>query len=74
MKPSSRIILALFVIEAGLAGLWWLLLDRLRTGALKPSGSMAETVSTLSTTLGAAMGGLAGLGLALYLALRLRGR
>lgn len=74
MKPSARVILLLVIVELGLAGLWWYLLDALRTGQLRPSGSMAEAVSTTSSMLGGAMGVVAGLFLVTALVLRRRGR
>lgn len=74
MKPSTRVLILFVIVEAGLAGLWWYLLQALRTGELRPAKSLAETVGTVSTMLGGAMGAIAGVMLVVIIVLRLRGR
>jgi hypothetical protein len=74
MKPSARVLVVLALLEAGLAVLWWVLLDGLRTGSLRASGRVAESAAVVSTTLGALMGGLAALALVIWVVLRRRGR
>ncbi|MCZ8163885.1 MAG: hypothetical protein O9315_17920 [Beijerinckiaceae bacterium] len=74
MKPSLRVMILLIVIELGLAGLWWYLLDALRTGELRPARSLAETVDTISVILGSAMGLVGGLLLVIWFVLRRRNR
>ncbi len=49
------------MVECGLAVLWWWLLDGLRSGRLQATGgNVAEAVATVSSTLGGAMGAIAG--------------
>ena len=74
MKPSTRLLLALVVIEAGLAGLWAWLMWNLRFGQLRPSGEMADTIATTSSVIGAAMGGLAVAVLISFAILRSKGK
>lgn len=74
MKPSTRVLILFIVVEAGLAGLWWYLLQALRTGELRPARSLTEAVGTVSTTLGSAMGVIAGVMLVAIIVLHLRGR
>lgn len=74
MKPSTRVFILFVIVEAGLAGLWWYWLQALRTGELRPAKSLAETVGTVSTILGGAMGAIAGVMLLAIIVLRLRGR
>lgn len=58
MKPSTRLLIALAVIEALLAWLWVWLLAGLESGALQPSGSGEVTAQTVSSTMGWAMGSI----------------
>ncbi len=44
LKPSTRVLILFVIVESGLAGLWWYLLQALRTGELRPAKSLAETV------------------------------
>jgi ABC-type branched-subunit amino acid transport system permease subunit len=73
MKPSNRILFLGILLEAGLFALGAYLLGRLADGSLKAASSIAETTTTITTMLGGAMGGLAGLFLVIYLVLRTRG-
>jgi hypothetical protein len=74
MKPSNRILILGILIEAGLFGLGAYLLMRLSNGSLRPTTSIAETTSTITTTLGGAMGGLGGLFFVIFLVLRKQGK
>lgn len=74
MAPSRRILLLGIIIEAGLAGLAWFLFTQLRTGAMQPSGTVEEAVSTILQTLGSVMGALAGVLIAVWFVLRRRER
>jgi hypothetical protein len=73
MKPSNRILIAGIIIELGLGALGAFLLFQLRTGGLKSSTSSADTISTITSVLGGAMGLLGGLLLVVYIILRKRG-
>jgi hypothetical protein len=73
MKLSKRILILGIVIELSLMGLGVWLLLQLESGVLRPTTSVAQTTSTVTTVLGTAMGGLGGLLLVLYIVLRRRG-
>lgn len=73
MKPSKRIFFTGIVIELLLAAIGYYLLTELAAGHLKPSTNMADAASTVTSVLGAVMGGLAGLLLVVYIVLRRRG-
>ncbi len=61
MSRSFRVLTVLVVVECGLAILWWWLLDGLRSGRLNATGgNVAEATATISSTLGGAMGVIAG--------------
>ncbi len=61
MSRSFRVLAVLVVVECGLAILWWWLLDGLRSGRLNATGgNVAEATATISSTLGGAMGLIAG--------------
>ncbi len=61
MSRSFRVLSLLIVVECGLAVLWWWLLDGLRSGKLNATGgNVAEATATVSSTLGGAMGMIAG--------------
>jgi hypothetical protein len=70
MKRSTRVLLAGVVLEALLGGIGWYLIDELANGNLTASTSQSETVSTITTIIGMAMGGLAGLVAVIYIVLR----
>ena len=63
MKQKTRVIIAFGFIEALLAGVWLYLA---RLGAQQPDHVAPEFQSTLGSTMGAAMGFLAGLGLVIF--------
>ncbi len=61
MSRSFRVLALLVVVECGVAVLWWWLLDGLRSGRFRATGgNVAEAMATVSSTLGGAMGVIAG--------------
>ena len=70
MKPSMRILLVGTVIELGLAWLCWFLINQMRTGAMQPSGTLEEAVSTILQIFGSIIGGLLGLLVVIFIVLR----
>jgi hypothetical protein len=72
MKPSKRIAIVGVVIELGLAGLWAYLVFQLKTGGMTASTTTEDAISTISSTLGAVMGGLGALLVLLFFVLRKR--
>ncbi|MBK8374948.1 MAG: hypothetical protein IPL18_08805 [Sphingomonadales bacterium] len=56
MKKSTRILLLLILIEAGLAAIWLWLMHGISSGNLRPATSAADTASTVGSILGGAMG------------------
>jgi hypothetical protein len=74
MKRSTRILLAGLVIEFCLVGIGAFLINQLQTGAMRPTTSVAEAVTEITSTLGTVIGGLAGLLLVLYLVARMKER
>lgn len=70
MAPSKRILILGIIIEAGLAGLAWFLVNQLRSGAMQPSGTLEEAVSTILQTMGSVMGALAGILIVVWFVLR----
>jgi hypothetical protein len=73
VKPSKRILILCGVFETMLAALGLYLLAQISTGAMTTTTSPAEAAKTITTVLGAAMGGLGGLMLAIYIVLKRRG-
>lgn len=73
MKPSNRILLIGLIIEVFLAALGVFLVMQITSGALTASVSQAEATTTITTVLGAVMGGLGGVLLVIFLVLRKRG-
>jgi cytosine/uracil/thiamine/allantoin permease len=74
MAPSKRIAILGIIIEAGLAGLAWYLVTQLRTGAMQPSGTLEQAVSTILQTIGSVMGALAGVLIVAWFVLRRKER
>lgn len=74
MKRSTRILIAGVVIELMLAGIAFYLLRQIETGALTPATSASDAVSTITSTIGMAMGALAGLMIVLYVVARRAGK
>lgn len=73
MKPSNRILLLGLLFETFLAALGVFLVMQITSGALTASVSPAEATTTITTVLGAVMGGLGGILLVIFLVLRRRG-
>lgn len=73
MKPSKRILILCGVIETLLAALCLYLLAQISSGAMTTTTSPAEAARTITSVLGAAMGGLGGLMLVMYFILKRRG-
>ena len=63
MSKKARLILAMVVIEAVLAGIWWYLA---RFGMADPDRVTADFQTVVGQTMGMAMGGLLGLGFILF--------
>jgi hypothetical protein len=63
MSKKARLILAMVIIEAALAGLWWYLA---RFGMANPDRVTADFQQVVGQTLGTAMGALLGLGVLLF--------
>lgn len=70
MRKSTRILLLLAIVQLGLAGLWWWLLAGLKSGDLQAAGDPAETVATVSSTIGGIMGALVAIFLLVWWATR----
>jgi hypothetical protein len=70
MKKSIRVLLAGMAIELLILLGGAFMIFQLERGALTPAGSMEETVSTITTTLGGAMGVIGGLVLVLFIVAR----
>lgn len=73
MKPSNRILFIGVTIELLLAGIAYFLLTQLATGGLKPSTTVAEAASTVTSTLGGVMGAIGGVVLVAFVVLKRRG-
>ncbi|WP_219893708.1 hypothetical protein [Aquisediminimonas profunda] len=73
MKPSKRILILCGVFETLLAALGLYLLAQISSGAMTTTTSPAEAAKTITSVLGAAMGGLGGLMLVMYFVLKRRG-
>lgn len=73
MKPSNRILLLGLLFETFLAALGVFLVMQITSGSLTASVSPAEATTTITTVLGAVMGGLGGILLVIFLVLRSRG-
>ena len=63
MSKKARLILAMVVIEAVLAGIWWYLA---RFGMADPDRVTADFQQIVGQTMGMAMGALLGLGVILF--------
>ncbi|PZV35223.1 hypothetical protein [Mesorhizobium kowhaii] len=63
MSKKARLILAMVIIEAVLAGIWWYLA---RFGIANPDRVTADFQAVVGQTMGMAMGGLLGLGFILF--------
>ncbi|MFB9978423.1 hypothetical protein ACFSQQ_17815 [Mesorhizobium kowhaii] len=63
MSKKVRLILAMVIIEAVLAGIWWYLA---RFGIANPDRVTADFQAVVGQTMGMAMGGLLGLGFILF--------
>lgn len=74
MAPSKRILILGLIIEAGLAGLAYYLVNQLRTGAMQPNGTLEEAVGTILQTMGQVMGALAGVLIVVWFVLRRKER
>lgn len=74
MKPSTRLLIVLLVSEAFLAGIWMWLLSGIKSGSLKPAGTQAEAIATMSSTMGTVMGVVAGIGLVSVFLMRRNGK
>lgn len=70
MQPSKRILILGIVFEIALAALAWYLISQLRSGAMQPSGTLEEAVTTITQVIGGVMGGLGGLLIVVYFVLR----
>ncbi|RUZ79255.1 hypothetical protein EN943_08035 [Mesorhizobium sp. M7A.F.Ca.US.006.01.1.1] len=64
MSKKARLILAMVIIEAFLAGIWWYLA---RYGLANPNRVTADFQAVVGQTMGMAMGGLLGIGFILFL-------
>ena len=62
MKRSSRILLAAIVVELLIVLIGAALLFGMASGSLRPATSSADAIQTIMSTLGAAMGVVAGVG------------
>lgn len=73
MKRSSRLLIALVVIELLLGGIAMWLLSGISSGSMNTGVPPAEAAATITSTIGAAMGGLAGIIGVAWLLMRRRG-
>ncbi|MER8445748.1 hypothetical protein NKH52_21405 [Mesorhizobium sp. M1066] len=64
MSKKARLVLAMVIIEAFLAGIWWYLA---RFGMANPDRVTADFQAVVGQTMGMAMGGLLGIGFILFL-------
>jgi hypothetical protein len=64
MSKKARLMLAMVIIEAFLAGIWWYLA---RYGMANPDRVTADFQVVVGQTMGMAMGGLLGIGFILFL-------
>ncbi|MFC3323952.1 hypothetical protein [Mesorhizobium cantuariense] len=64
MSKKARLILAMVVIEAFLAGIWWYLA---RHGMANPDRVTSDFQAVVGQTMGMAMGGLLSIGFVLFL-------
>jgi cytosine/uracil/thiamine/allantoin permease len=72
MKQSIRILVAGIIIECLLASIGALLLNQLATGKMRPTNSVAETASVITSTLGMAMGAIGGIVMVMFFVTRRR--
>lgn len=63
MSKRGRLALAMVIVEAALAGLWW---NLIRYGMDNPDRVTADFQQVIGQTMGTAMGALLGLGVLLY--------
>lgn len=63
MSKKARVILAIVILEALLAGIWWYLA---RFGMANPDRVTPDFQAVVGQTMGMAMGGLLGLGVVLF--------
>lgn len=63
MSKKERLILAMVVVEAALAGLWWYLASY---GMANSDRVTADFQQVIGQTMGMAMGGVLGLGVILF--------
>lgn len=63
MSKKVRVILAIVILEALLAGIWWYLA---RFGMANPDRVTPDFQAVVGQTMGMAMGGLLGLGVVLF--------
>jgi hypothetical protein len=73
MKRSVRVLIAGLLIEGLLAGIAWWLISGLQRGDFQAANSPAETISTITTVIGGAMGVVAALVLVMVIVLRRSG-
>jgi nitrate reductase gamma subunit len=73
VKPSTRLLIVLLISEALLAGIWIWLVSGIQSGSLKPVGTPAEAIETMSSTMGTVMGVVAGIGLVSIFLMRRKG-
>jgi hypothetical protein len=64
MSKKARLILAMVIIEAFLAGIWWYLA---RYGLANPDRVTSDFQAVVGQTMGMAMGGLLGIGLIMFI-------
>ncbi|MER9297654.1 hypothetical protein NKI38_14345 [Mesorhizobium sp. M0621] len=64
MSKKARLGLAMVIIEAALAGIWWYLA---RYGMANPDRVTSDFQTVVGQTMGMAMGGLLGIGFILFL-------
>ncbi|MER8722862.1 hypothetical protein [Mesorhizobium sp. M1027] len=63
MSKRGRLALAMVIVEAAWAGLWW---NLIRYGMDNPDRVTADFQQVIGQTMGTAMGALLGLGVLLY--------
>ncbi|MFA6157029.1 hypothetical protein [Mesorhizobium sp.] len=63
MSKKARLILAIVILEAVLAGIWWYLAH---FGMANPDRVTSDFQTVVGQTMGMAMGGLLGLGVVLF--------
>lgn len=71
MTPSTRLLIALLLVELGLAGLWYWLVAGIMSGDFRTAVPAGQAITTISSTIGGAMGLFAVLALVVWV---VRGR